>query len=135
MDGEAETKIMELAMELIDLAGVFIHGLDRRRISPNTIYRRFIAAFGVTARHAAWVWVFCEHKVLELDQKSNKKHLLWTLNLLKTDDTEHALHGRWKADEKTLCKWTNIFLKALSELGVVSDCFLFLLVVFTLQFV
>ena len=135
MEEEAEAKIIELAMELIDLAGVFIHGLDHHRISPNTIYRHFIAAFGVTARHAAWLWVFCECKVLELDQKSNKKHLLWTLNLLKTDDTEHALHGQWKADEKTLRKWTNIFLKALSELGVVSDCFLFLLVVFTLQFV
>ena len=49
-----------------------------------------------------------------------KKHLLWVLNLLKTDATENQLHGRWKADEKTIRKWVNIFIKAISELDIVS---------------
>ena len=49
-----------------------------------------------------------------------KKHLLWVLNLLKTDSTENRLHGHWKADEKTIRKWVTLFIKVISELGVVS---------------
>ena len=62
-----------------------------------------------------------------------KKHILWVFNLLKTNATEHALHGRWKADEKTIRKWVTLFIKAISELDVVrvvishSMCMLFAL--------
>jgi hypothetical protein len=49
-----------------------------------------------------------------------KKHLLWSLNLMKTADTEHCMAGRWRADEKTIRKWTFIFIETLSSLQVVS---------------
>jgi hypothetical protein len=49
-----------------------------------------------------------------------KVHLLWTLDLLKGDDTENKLKGGWDADEKTLWKWTSLFIEKISDLGVVS---------------
>lgn len=115
-----ERLISTLALEFIRTAGEYVHGLDYERLSPITVVNRFIASFGVTPRHCSLIWHFCRDDVYMADTNATKLHLLWTLNLLKTGDTEHELHGRWRADEKTIRKWVYIFLRVISEMGVVS---------------
>ena len=114
-----EAIIGGIAVELVDLAGEYIHGLDYKHLSPATVVSRFVSAFGVTPRHCAHVWIFCGDRSYSSDINRQKVHLLWTLNLLKTGDTEHALHGRWGADEKTIRKLTRLFMTVLSDLNVV----------------
>ena len=113
---EFNRQIVAISIEFLEIAGQFIHGF-KFSLSPKTVLRRFIAHFGVTPRLCAILWIYCKDRMEDLGQK---KHLLWVLNLLKTDATENQLHGRWKADEKTIRKWVNIFIKAISELDIVS---------------
>ena len=113
---EYNQQIVDSAGEFLEIAGEFIHGF-KLSLSPKTVLQRFISHFGVTPRLCALLWIYCKDRMEEVGQK---KHLLWVLNLLKTDSTENQLHGRWKADEKMIRKWVNIFIKAISELGVVS---------------
>ena len=126
---EYNRQIVDSAGEFLEIAGEFIHGF-KLSLSPKTVLRRFISHFGVTPRLCAILWIYCKDRMEEVGQK---KHLLWVLNLLKTDSTEHALHGRWKADEKTIRKWVTLFIQAISELDVVpviishSMCMLFAL--------
>ena len=112
--------MQQVGIRLVELAGEYIHGLDYSRIAVDTVRRRFVASFGVSPRHASLVWLYCKDKAQNIDSDSAMIHLLWTLNLLKTDDTEHTLHGRWRADEKTIRKWTRLFMHVLSNLDVVS---------------
>ena len=112
--------VQELALQFVDLASESIKGLSRKTAS-STLSRRFIAHFGVTPKHCAFVWLYVREKALDIDSFASKEHLLWTLNLLKSDDTEHELQGRWGPTEKTIRKWTSIFLSALGDLGVVSN--------------
>ena len=112
--------IKELALQFVDLASKSIKGLSRET-ALATLSRRFIAHFGVTPRHCAFIWIYVRERALDIDSFASKEHLLWTLNLLKSDDTEHGLQGRWGPTEKTIRKWTSIFLNALGDLGVVSD--------------
>ena len=114
-----EAVVQQVGIEFVTAAGDYIHGLDYTRLSVDTVRRRFVASFGVSPRHAAFVWLYCKDSAYGIDQGRTVLHLLWTLNLLKTDDTEHVLHGRWRADEKTIRKWTRIFMHVLSELNVV----------------
>ena len=115
-----EDDICILALEFVEIAGRFVHGMDYWRLSGITVVNRFVGHFGVTPRHCAFLWLLCEEKTLLIDPYREKKHLLWCLNALKCDETEHVLHGRWRADEKTIRKWLFVFLEALSDLGVVS---------------
>jgi len=126
---EYNRQIVDSAGEFLEIAGEFIHGF-KLNLSPKTVLQRFISHFGVTPRLCAILWIYCKDRMGDVGQK---KHLLWVLNLLKTDSTEHALHGRWKADEKTIRKWVTLFIQAISELDVVrvvilhSMCMLFAL--------
>ena len=119
-----EEEIKAVALEFIELSSNNLHGLDHRRYVANTILRRFKCHFGVTPRHCAYLWFYCHEKVHQKDVYLQKKHLLWTLNILKTDSTEHEMSSRWKADEKTIRKWLYLFLDALGDLGVVSIVFI-----------
>ena len=119
-----EQQVRDLAVEFLDLAGEMIHGLDHHRLAHKTVLNRFIAQFGITPRHCACVWIFSEQKIRQIDSNRQKKHLLWTLNLLKTGASEAEMHGRWGADEKTIRKWLYIVLEALGDLGVVSIIFI-----------
>lgn len=114
-----EDVVRILCLEFVDLAGEYIHGLDYRRLRAGTVKRRFVAAFGVSPRHCALVWIYIKDKTNSYDCGRQKIHLLWTLNLLKGDDSEHVLHGRWRKDEKTIRKWTKLFLHVLSNVQVV----------------
>ena len=126
---EYNRQIKSIAVEFLEIAGEFIHGF-KFSLSPKTVFCRFISHFGVTPRLCAILWIYCKDRMGDVGQK---KHILWVFNLLKTNATEHALHGRWKADEKTIRKWVNIFIKAISKLDVVrvvishSMCMLFAL--------
>ena len=112
--------VRRLSLVFVDLAGEFIYGLNYHRLRGSTVKRRFVSAFGILPRHCALVWLYCKDDVFEFDHGRKKIHLLWTLNLLKSGETEHVLHGRWRADEKTIRKWTKLFLVVLSNLEVVS---------------
>lgn len=79
--------------------------------------RRFKAHFGVTPIVCSIIW---EHIKNELPPGAEAKHLLWTLLFLKTYVDEHNRHSLFGADEKTIRKWTWIFIKHLSELNVVT---------------
>jgi hypothetical protein len=119
-----EQLVYELSLEFIKTAGLFIHGLDAGgRVATSTLMRRFAAHFGTTPRHCAYLWIHTEDGVKKQDNGGKKIHLLWSLNLLKTNATEHCMAGRWRADEKTIRKWTAILLEAISSLEVVSFCF------------
>jgi hypothetical protein len=125
-----EEILYELSLGFIGIAGEFIHGLDAASSSSSsssssttTLLRRFAAHFGVTPRHCAYLWIFVEDRVKERDIFAEKKHLLWCLNLLKTANTEHCMAGRWCADEKTIRKWTSVFIDVLSSMEVVSVLF------------
>jgi hypothetical protein len=113
-----------LSLNFLNIGGSFIHGLDAdgrsSSSSTKTLLRRFAAHFGVTPRHCAYLWIFVEDIVKNKDIFAEKKHLLWTLNLLKTAGTEHCMASCWRADEKTIRKWTRLFLEAISSLQVVS---------------
>ena len=65
--------------------------------------------------------MYSNQQIHSINAYGEKKHLLWTLNLLKTNATEHEMNGRWKADEKTIRKWVYIVLEVIGDLGVVSD--------------
>jgi hypothetical protein len=122
-----EEVLYELSLDFISIGGSYIHGLDAGPLSSTTTLLRWFAShFGVTPRHCAYLWLFIVDIVKKKAILAEKKHLLWTLNLLKTADTEHCLSGWWRADEKTIRKWTNMFLEAISSLEVVS-CFAWLI--------
>jgi len=114
-----DQRVPSIALEFLELAGIRLHGLDYDSTSPFTVLRRYISHFGVTPRHTAYLWLYCKERVLAVNEYCRKVHLLWLLNLLKTGDTEHEMASRWQVDEKTMRKWTTIFIDVISDLGVV----------------
>ena len=114
-----EDTIQSSAVEFVRVAGAFIKGLELET-APKTLLARYISHFGISPRHTAYLWYACDHRLRESNPYYRRKHLLWTLNLLKSDDTEHVLTGRWGADENTIRKYLYITLGVLSRLGVVS---------------
>ena len=110
--------IENMGLSFVRLAGEYLHGFEPH-VAASTIRRRFVAHFGVSPCHCAWLWLLIEDELFAKDCYADHKHLLWTLNLLKTDDTEMALKGRWQADEKTIRKWIYIVLEAVSDLDLV----------------
>ena len=103
--------IETMGLSFVWLAGEYLHGFEPH-VAVGIIRRRFVAHFGVSPCHCAWLWLLIEDELFEKDCYADHKHLLWTLNLLKTDDTEMASKGRWQADEKTIRKWIYIVLEA-----------------------
>ena len=93
-----EAELTNLALGFIDLAGEYHSGLDFGRLSTYTVKNRYQALFGVSPRHCALIWSFLCHREPSVDGI----HLLWALNVLKTDPTERVLATRWRADEKTI---------------------------------
>ena len=110
--------ISTMAREFVAIAGEWICGLELD-LSPRTLTHRFVSHFAVTPRHCAFIWNISQARLIQEDPFIERKHLLWTLNVLKTDDSEHVLKGRWGADEKTIRKWLYVCLNVLSRLDLV----------------
>jgi hypothetical protein len=110
---------IQLAEEFLLLASERIHGLVGSS-SADVVGRRFRAHFGVSYQLCSHLWKYLEDTEALSSYEVKKVHLLWTLDLLKGDDSENKLKGRWDADEKTLRKWTSLFIEKISDLGVVS---------------
>lgn len=116
-----DAAINKLALEFVKTAGKWIHGLELHLL-PTTLTKRFISHFGVSPRHCAILWAIAEDDLLSSNALCEERHLLWTLNVLKTNETEHVLKGRWGADEKTIRKWLYICLNVIARLGLGSGC-------------
>ena len=112
--------LVDVAWSFVWEAGEYIHGFETN-IAVKTIRRRFIAHFGISPIHCASLWHHSNQRLATIDPYVKTVHLLWTLNVLKTDDTEHLLKGRWGADEKTIRKWMYIVLDVVGTLGVVRN--------------
>ena len=97
-----------------------MHGIGSH-VAENVLHRHWVASFGCSLHTAAYLWLLSKERLEEADKYIEIKHLLWTLNLLKTDDKEHVIASRWKCDEKTFRKWLYVVLNVISDLGVVSQ--------------
>lgn len=83
-----------------------------------TRQRRFKSFFGVTPHVCFLVWQRIKN---DAPPGSEPKHLLWCLNFLKQYSDEHTRKAVRSAVEKTIRKWTWIFVKLVSDLNVVSQ--------------
>lgn len=131
MEDNEQERMVRYVMELA-ATKVFLLG---QRGKPNhnsiTVKRRFKSHYGVTPKHVVSIWdALTDSGLLKEHQSAQIEHLLWTLDLLKTDATEHVLRGRYQADEKTIRKWTTIIVTALSDLNEVRREFLRSLLMF-----
>lgn len=84
--------------------------------STYVALRRFKAFFGVTPTVCAICWEVLKDN---LPQGAEPKHLLWALLFLKQYCSEHNRRSILGADEKTIRKWTWLFVDLLSRLDVV----------------
>lgn len=84
--------------------------------SVNTGLRRFKSFFGVSPQVCATVWNLLNN---DEQETSDPKHLLWCLLFLKQYGTEHERRVILKADEKTIRRWTWVYMKLLCEIKVV----------------
>lgn len=78
--------------------------------------RRFKSFFGVSPSICCLIW---SKVVLQAPPDARPQHLLWCLNFLKKYSVEHTRHSIFKADEKTVRKWTWIFVELLADLNEV----------------
>lgn len=85
-------------------------------LSENIGLRRFKSFFGTTPHICSLIWQLLLDFV---PPESEPKHLLWCLFFLKQYDIEHTRRTLFGADEKTIRKWTWIFVKLISDLNVV----------------
>jgi len=103
-------------------AAILEEGLKmlHRTYGPSTLVkqRRFRSLFGTSPYVCSRLWEMVEHLV---PSSSTVKHLLWTLHFLKTYSTETTISCAVGADEKTIRKWTSIFLHAIGSLALVSN--------------
>lgn len=89
--------------------------------SKHVAIRRFKSFFGVTPRVSSLIWDKLENAV---PSGGTPMHLLWSLNFLKQYSVEHCRRSTFHADEKTIRKWTWIFVELLSQLDVVTLIFM-----------
>ena len=83
--------------------------------------RRFKSFFGVTPTVCCIVW----NKIkMRAPRNAQPKHLLWCLSFLKVYSSESYRRAIFKADEKTIRKWTWTFVKPLANMDVVSGTYL-----------
>lgn len=89
------------------------HGICK---SKHIGLRRFRSFFGVSPNICSITW-----KMLRSTAPlgSTPKHLLWCLHFLKQYPSEHSRRSILDADEKTIRKWSWIFVKLLADLSVV----------------
>lgn len=85
--------------------------------SEYVALRRFQSFFGVSPLVCSLIWEKIENAV---PSGGAPKHLLWSLCFLKQYSVEHNRRSLFHADEKTIRKWTWIFVELLSELDVVT---------------
>lgn len=95
--------------KMLDFISIILH--SDRNIAFSTIKRRCCAVFGASPKSCVSIWL--------LLYQARSKHLLWILVFLKMNETENALAALLQTDEKTIRKWKNIFVAALSNLNLV----------------
>lgn len=78
--------------------------------------RRFKTFFGVSPTVCSIVWQELQN---DLPQGAMPQHLLWCLSFLKQYKTEHCRRSIFRSDEKTIRKWTWVFVKLLADMNVV----------------
>lgn len=89
---------------------------NRKNLSNSIRSRRFKSFFGITPTVCCIIWNMIKDDV---PHESEPKHLLWCLCFLKQYPVEHIRQSLFTADEKTIRKWTWIYVKLLSNLNVV----------------
>jgi hypothetical protein len=80
--------------------------------------RIFRAHFGVPPRRCARTWNLMLSKNL-LPDKAQPKHLMWTFLFLFLYESENVLARMCQCDEKTLRKWTWVFITSIGCLDMV----------------
>lgn len=85
--------------------------------SKYVALRRFQSFFGATPLVCSLIWDKIKHDV---PKGGDPKHLLWSLSFLKQNSVEHYRRSIFKADEKTIRKWTWLFVQLLADLDVVT---------------
>lgn len=88
------------------------------RSSEYIAMRRYKSFFGATPLVCSLIWDRIKHDV---PNGSEPKHLLWSLSFLKQNAVEHYRRSIFNADEKTIRKWTWLFVQLLSDLDVVTS--------------
>lgn len=84
--------------------------------SEYVALRRFKSFFGATPHVCSLIW---EKIVHDVPKGGEPKHLLWSLSFLKQYSVEHYRRTIFGADEKTIRKWTWLFVQLLSDVDVV----------------
>lgn len=110
------------SVTFIKLGNVYTKSSSMR--SAPIALRRFKSFFGVTPIVCSIIW---EKLRDELPVGAEPKHLLYGLSFLKQYCDEHNRHATFGADEKTMRKWTRIFVTLLSNMNVVTIFYNFLL--------
>lgn len=85
--------------------------------SAKVALRRFKSFFGAPPSVCSIIWDKIKNQV---PVGGEPKHLLWSLLFLKQYTDEHTRRSIVGADEKTIRKWTWIFVELLSEMDVVN---------------
>lgn len=80
--------------------------------------RRYKSFFGVNPTICSIVWTKLEK---DLPNGAHPKHLLWCLSFLKQYAVEHYRRSIFQSDEKTIRKWTWIFVNLLANLNEVMN--------------
>ena len=89
--------------------------------SSKIALRRFKSFFGVPPFVCQIIW---EKLETVLPVGAEPKHLLWSLLFLKRYSDEHTRRSIVGSDEKTIRKWTWIFVELLSNMDVVTPILL-----------
>ena len=121
--------------DVFDEVGMTILGGERGG-AGGTHNRRFVANYGCLPRTCADLWhaiLASEHPtfMVEVESFQNKrplkrysfekppykpKHLMWALHFLSCYPTENQMNGFARSDEKTVRKWTWLFIEAIASL-------------------
>lgn len=94
----------------------FLYVKHKSSMSKNVGLRRFKSFFGITPDMCALVW----REIISFAPNAAKpKHLLWCLFYLKQYNVEHSRRALFNSDEKTIRKWTWIFVDLIANINVV----------------
>lgn len=91
------------------------HGICK---SKHVGLRRYRSFFGMSPNICFILWNKLKST---LPLESEPKHLLWCLLFLKQYHVEHSRRTILDADEKTIRKWSWIFIKHLADLNMVCS--------------
>ena len=101
-----------------------------RNLAKSTIDRRSDAVFRIQTKVWVFPWYISEGI---LPNRAEPEHLLWALSFLKWYEAEESRATPFLVDEKTIRKWTKIFVTAINELNLLS-CFFASVIYLTLIF-